>query len=163
MTQLWLSVLRKFKPEWLVRFPWLAYSKYVDGAFCLPCVCFGMECGKNGSRLDKLFRGGKEKGYETINRWRKACVRHYYWSVTSSEQHLGEVKYAKFETFLYHIVNEHNNLHVFVYKIKICLHCRIFGVWKIVWSFAKEKASQSNKEVFLIWSNKCLGRIPFCD
>ena len=48
--------LRKFKAEWIVRFPWLAYSKYVDGAFCLPCVCFGMECGKNGSRLDKLFR-----------------------------------------------------------------------------------------------------------
>ena len=35
--------IRKFKPEWLVRFPWLAYSKYVDGAFCLPRVCFGME------------------------------------------------------------------------------------------------------------------------
>ena len=25
-------------------------------AFWMPCVCFGMECGKNGSRLDKLFR-----------------------------------------------------------------------------------------------------------
>ena len=57
-----------------------------------------------------MVKAGKEKGYETINRWRKACVRHYYWSVTSSEQHMGEVKYAKFETFLYHIVNEHNNL-----------------------------------------------------
>ena len=30
---------RKFKPEWLVRFPWLAYSKYVDGASFLYAVC----------------------------------------------------------------------------------------------------------------------------
>ena len=28
-------------------------AKYVDGAFCFPRVCIGMECGKNGSRLDK--------------------------------------------------------------------------------------------------------------
>ena len=33
----------EFPVLWLVRFPWLAYSKYVDGAFCLPRVCFGME------------------------------------------------------------------------------------------------------------------------
>ena len=25
--------IRKFKPEWLVRFPWLAYSKYVDSKY----------------------------------------------------------------------------------------------------------------------------------
>ena len=31
---------RHFVWSWLKRFPWLAYSKYVDGAFCLPCVCF---------------------------------------------------------------------------------------------------------------------------
>ena len=30
---------RKFKPEWLVRFPWLAYWKYVDGASFLYAVC----------------------------------------------------------------------------------------------------------------------------
>ena len=32
------------------------YSKYLDGALCLPSVCFGMKCGKNGAKLDKLFR-----------------------------------------------------------------------------------------------------------
>ena len=47
---------RKFRQEWLVKYPWLVYSKYLDSAFCLPCVCFGMECGKNGAKLDKLFR-----------------------------------------------------------------------------------------------------------
>ena len=33
---------RKFRHEWLLRFPWLAYSKYVVGVFCLPCLCFGL-------------------------------------------------------------------------------------------------------------------------
>ena len=47
---------RKFWQEWLLTFPWLAYSKYLDGAFCLPCVCFGRECGKNGAKLERLFR-----------------------------------------------------------------------------------------------------------
>ena len=28
---------RKFNFPWLKRFPWLVYSKYLDGAFCLPC------------------------------------------------------------------------------------------------------------------------------
>ena len=45
---------QKFKPDWLVRFPWLLYSKYLDGAFCLPCVCFGMESGKNGAKLNTV-------------------------------------------------------------------------------------------------------------
>ena len=47
---------RKFRQEWLVKYPWLVYSKYLDGASCLPCVCFSMECGKNGAKLGKLFR-----------------------------------------------------------------------------------------------------------
>ena len=28
---------RHFVWSWLKRFPWLAYSKYLDGTFCLPC------------------------------------------------------------------------------------------------------------------------------
>ena len=49
--------LRKFRQEWFVKHPWLAYSKYLDGAFCLPCVSFGMaECGRNASKLNLLFR-----------------------------------------------------------------------------------------------------------
>lgn len=48
--------LRKCRQEWLARFPWLAYSKYLDGVFCLPCICFGIQSGKNASRLERLFR-----------------------------------------------------------------------------------------------------------
>ena len=31
-----------------------------------------------------LVKAGKEKECEKINRWRKACIRHFYWSITSS-------------------------------------------------------------------------------
>ena len=30
----------------------VVYSKYLDDALCLPCVCFGIKCGKNGAKLD---------------------------------------------------------------------------------------------------------------
>ena len=41
---------------WLKRFPSLAYSKFLDGAFCLPCVFFGFQCGRNSNKLDKLYK-----------------------------------------------------------------------------------------------------------
>ena len=41
---------RHFVWSWLKRFPWLAYSKYLDGAFCLPCVFFGVQCGRNTNK-----------------------------------------------------------------------------------------------------------------
>ena len=47
---------RHFVWSRLKRFPWLANSKYVDGAFCLPCVCFGVQCGPNWNKLDKLYK-----------------------------------------------------------------------------------------------------------
>lgn len=47
---------RAFSFNWFERFPWLAYSKYLDGAFCLPCVLFGRATGHNMQKLDKLFK-----------------------------------------------------------------------------------------------------------
>ena len=47
---------RHFVWGWLKRFPWLAYSKFLDGAFCLPCVFFGVQCGRNSNKLDKLYK-----------------------------------------------------------------------------------------------------------
>lgn len=31
---------RSFQHQWLVRYPWLNYSKQEDGGYCLPCVMF---------------------------------------------------------------------------------------------------------------------------
>ena len=52
----------------------------------------------------------KEKTCEIIGRWIKACLRHFCWSVNSTEELQGEVKLAKFETLLSHVINKHQDL-----------------------------------------------------
>ena len=56
------------------------------------------------------MKAAREKGCEVIKKWKKACIRHFYWAVTSTQQNLGEVKYAKFEVFLSHVINIHTHL-----------------------------------------------------
>ena len=68
--------LRKFWLEWLARYSWLAYSKYVDGAFCVPCVCFGMK----GGRLSKLF-------VSPLTFWSTAITRFQNHSLGNCETH----------------------------------------------------------------------------
>ena len=68
------------KYSWLLTYPGLAYSKYFDGAFCLPCVCFGLECGKNGDRLDKLLK-------TPLTLWTTAVVRLRNHSTGKCETH----------------------------------------------------------------------------
>ena len=31
---------RKFCYNWLLTYPWLVYSQYLNGCFCLPCLLF---------------------------------------------------------------------------------------------------------------------------
>jgi hypothetical protein len=57
-----------------------------------------------------LLKLSKERDCELIGRWRKACVSHFYWAVISTPALLGEVKLAKFQAFLYHIINKHKDL-----------------------------------------------------
>ena len=45
-----------FKRGLLKRFPSLAESIFLDGAFCLPCVLFGVQSGRNTNKLDKLYK-----------------------------------------------------------------------------------------------------------
>ena len=47
---------------------------------------------------------------EAVGRWRKACVRHFYWSVTSTRAKLQKVIIAKFKSFQYHILNQHTDI-----------------------------------------------------
>ncbi|XP_068670428.1 uncharacterized protein [Montipora foliosa] len=64
-----------------------------------------------GKKIQKLLtKLSKEKGCEVIGRWKKACVRHFYWSVTSTTPKLGDVILAKFKAFLYHIINQNKDL-----------------------------------------------------
>ena len=72
--------LRKCRHEWLVRYTWLVYSKYLDGLFCLPCALFGIESGKNAARLDKLFRS-------PLTFWTTAVTRFQNHSSGKCETH----------------------------------------------------------------------------
>lgn len=48
---------RRFNLTWLKDFPWLVYSSYLDGAFCLLCALFAKQCGgHNSAKLDKLVK-----------------------------------------------------------------------------------------------------------
>ena len=70
-----------------------------------------------------LIKLAKEKNCEVIGKWRKACVQHFYWAATSTLSGIGEVKWAKFESFFYHIINRHKD---FPNKIfNKCNHCDI--------------------------------------
>lgn len=57
--------------------------------------------------LNKLT---KEKGNEELQPWVKPCERHLYWSATSTIDGNGKVIWAKFKSFLSHIINRHTNL-----------------------------------------------------
>ncbi len=50
------SSRRKFQHKWFSEFNWLAYSKSLDGAFCLTCVLFGAtESTHNATKINLLF------------------------------------------------------------------------------------------------------------
>lgn len=57
-----------------------------------------------------LSKISKLKGCEVISEWIKPCENHLYWSATSTFSGNGLVIYAKFKTFLSHIVNIHSSL-----------------------------------------------------
>ena len=69
-------------------FPWLTYSAYFDGTFCLPCVAFASKLGKSIS-LKKLFT-------EPFTRWNGARPR---WANHSISQ-LHKDCSSAMETFL---------------------------------------------------------------
>ena len=55
--------------EYLKECSWLAYSKYLDGCFCISCLLFGGQTGHHDmAHLKKLFT-------ETYTYWTSACSR----------------------------------------------------------------------------------------
>ena len=59
---------RKFNLSWLQRYSWLAYSKVLDGAFCIPCVFFGRRVGLNSAKLQNLMT-------KPLNNWNSATQK----------------------------------------------------------------------------------------
>lgn len=84
-----------------------------------------------------LTKLSKEKNCEIIGRWRKACVRHFYWAVTSTQESLGKVKVAKFQAFLSHVINKHKNLPNRLFNA--CAHGEV--ITQKVWMSKGTKAS----------------------
>lgn len=57
-----------------------------------------------------LTKIAKITGCNLIADWTKACTNHLYWSARTTHDGNGEVIWAKFSSFLSHVVNEHENL-----------------------------------------------------
>lgn len=57
-----------------------------------------------------LSKIAKDKGNEDLKEWVKPCERHLYWSATTTSDGNGKVIWAKFKSFLSHIVNKHSGL-----------------------------------------------------
>jgi len=52
----------------------------------------------------------KEKNCEELKEWIKPCENHLYWSALSTSSGNREVIWAKFESFLSHVINKHKDL-----------------------------------------------------
>ena len=57
-----------------------------------------------------LSKLSKEKGCEVLAEWVKPCENHLYWSASSTFSGNGKVIWAKFKTFMSHIINKHSSL-----------------------------------------------------
>lgn len=91
-------------------------------------------------KFRKCWQNSVRKGCGIIGRWRKACVSHFYSAVASTQEHLGELKLAKFEAFLSHVINKHRNLPSRLFSA-ICARGEIAAphVWMTKASQAYEK------------------------
>lgn len=52
----------------------------------------------------------KESGCTALINWIRPCENHFFWSSTSTLSGNGNVIYAKFKSFLSHVINKHENL-----------------------------------------------------
>ncbi|KAK3741511.1 hypothetical protein QZH41_012599, partial [Actinostola sp. cb2023] len=57
-----------------------------------------------------LTKISQEKCCEELKVWIKPCENHLYWSAMSTFDGNGEVIWAKFKSFLAHIINKHTDL-----------------------------------------------------
>ena len=85
---------RSFQFSWLEQFPWLAYSKKYDGAFCLHCVLFGQKT----SQIKIFFTKPFKNWCEAMEAFRKHEGSHRKCSKTFSGFHTNSN--SSFNTFV---------------------------------------------------------------
>ena len=57
-----------------------------------------------------ILKLAKEKDCEILNDWIKSCTNHLLWSATTTSSGDGDLVLAKFNVFLSHILDKHENL-----------------------------------------------------
>lgn len=57
-----------------------------------------------------LKKLSKEKDCEIAADWIESCENHLMWSATSTPSGDGQLIWAKFESFLSHVINKHEDL-----------------------------------------------------
>ena len=88
-----------------------------------------------------LTKLSKEKNCEIIGRWKKACVRHFYWAVTSTQECLGQVKLANFKPFLVMLLTSTRTfqigcsvlVHMEILSLQNCGYPKVHKLSKIGW------------------------------
>ncbi|CAB4004973.1 Hypothetical predicted protein, partial [Paramuricea clavata] len=74
----------------------------------LPILMSGQK--QNSVKIRKvLSKIAKDKNFEALNEWIKPCANHLHWSATSTYDGNGLVIWAKFKSFLRHMVNKHSD------------------------------------------------------
>ena len=70
---------RKFGFKWFALFPWLCFSKFFEGTFCLYCVLFSTTYGINTSKLEHLCQlplSGSKNALRTLKNHSKKSYHH---------------------------------------------------------------------------------------
>lgn len=79
-------------------------------------MCLGININIRGvyissSEIRKVLTNiSKESGGAALINWIRPCENHFFWSATSTLSGNGNVIYAKFKSFLSHVINKHDNL-----------------------------------------------------
>lgn len=72
-----------------------------------------------------LTKISKEKECQELNAWIKPCESHLMWSATSTPSGDGDLIWAKFKSYLSHVVNRHSNLEDPIFNK--CAHAEIIS------------------------------------
>lgn len=73
--------------------------------------CYYLNIESISSEIRKsLTKIAKQAGCEALTEWIKPAENHLHWSATSTQDGNGLVIWAKFQSYLDHIVDKHTNL-----------------------------------------------------